>query len=69
MQSPKSETTKHCNAMFAIKSNRSMLLFVKTRDMRVGFYTPTQPPWAASGIPKQFLRNCFGYIGGIGYPL
>ena len=24
------------------------LFFVKTRDMRVGFYTPTQPPWAAS---------------------
>ena len=34
--------------MFESNENRNSFLFVKTRDMRVGFYTPTQPPWAAS---------------------
>ena len=40
--------------MFESNENRNSFLFVKTRDMRVGFYTPTQPPWAASfGYPKS----------------
>ncbi len=40
--------------MFESNENRNEFLFVKTRDMRVGFYTPTQPPWAASfGYPKS----------------
>ena len=34
--------------MFESNENRNSFLFVKTRDMRVGFATPTQPPWAAS---------------------
>ena len=43
---------------------------VKSQDMRLTFYTPTQPPWAASGgIAGRFLRNRPAYTGGIGYPL
>lgn len=55
---------------------------VKSRDMRVTFYTPTQRSWALSlcdflvalraasgGIAGRFLRNRPAYIGGIGYPL
>ena len=43
---------------------------VKSRDMRVTFYTPTQRSWSASGgIAGRFLRNRPAYIGGIGYPL
>ena len=43
---------------------------VKSRDMRVTFYTSTQRPWGASGgIAGRFLRNRPAYIGGIGYPL
>ena len=34
--------------MFESNENRNSFLFVKTRDMRVGFYTPTQRPWGAS---------------------
>ena len=43
---------------------------VKSQDMRLTFYTPTQRPWSASGgIAGRFLRNRPAYIGGIGYPL
>ena len=36
-----------CGGIQQRRSRRS-----KTRDMRVGFATPTQPPWAASfGFP------------------
>ena len=43
---------------------------VKSQDMRLTFYTPTQRPWGASGgIAGRFLRNRPAYIGGIGYPL
>ena len=36
----------------------------------MGFDTPTQPPWAASGgIKIRFLRNRILYIGGMGFPL
>lgn len=43
---------------------------VKSRDMRVTFYTPTQRSWSASGgIAGRFLRYRPAYIGGIGYPL
>ena len=43
---------------------------VKNRDMRVVFYTPTQPPWAASGgIETKLLWNLVSYIGGFGSPL
>ena len=43
---------------------------VKSRDMRVTFYTPTQRSWSASGgIAGRFLRDRPAYIGGIGYPL
>ena len=43
---------------------------VKSQDMRLTFYPPTQRPWGASGgIAGRFLRNRPVYIGGIGYPL
>ena len=55
---------------------------VKSRDMRVTFYNPTQRSWALSlcdflvalraasgGIAGRFRRNRPAYIGGIGYPL
>lgn len=55
---------------------------VKSRDMHVTFYTPTQRSWALSlcdflvalraasgGIAGRFRRNRPAYIEGIGYPL
>lgn len=43
---------------------------VKSQDMRLTFYTPTQRPWGVSGgIAGRFLRNRPAYIVGIGYPL
>lgn len=42
---------------------------VKSRDMRVTFYTPTQRSWSASGVsPVGFSGTRPAYIGGIGYP-
>ena len=58
------------NALEAHGEASGIAVSVKSRDMRVTFYTSTQRPWGASGgIAGRFLRNRPAYIGGIRYPL